>query len=140
MGYDTARARLMSLLGAFALMAMIVRGLVPAGYMLAAPEQPGQFVNVVICHGDRSGTSPALLDLATGNLVDPDDRPVQPDAGKHWTCPYAMTAHFAAPPPSDPLIAPFRTAEIFRSDLDYTAPGRGLAAPPPPARGPPTVL
>ena len=74
MGYTTARSRLMSLLSAFALMAMIVRGLVPAGYMLAAPEQPGQFVNIVICHGDGTGYSPAVLDLKTGKYADPKDQ------------------------------------------------------------------
>ena len=141
MGYTTARSRLMSLLSAFALMAMIVRGLVPAGYMLAAPEQPGQFVNIVICHGDGTGYSPAVLDLKTGKYADPkDQKPGKTDAGKNTTCPYAMTAHFALPEPADDVSTPVYSEIPYRLVFASIVPGRGLAAPPPPARGPPAFL
>ena len=61
----------MSLLSAVALMAMIVRGLVPSGYMLAAAAAPGEFVSIVICHGDGTDATPALMDLSNGKIVDP---------------------------------------------------------------------
>lgn len=127
----------MSLLSAVALMAMIVRGLIPSGYMLAAAETPGDFVRIVICHGDGTDASPVLLDLNSGKIVNPDEAPAQSDDGKNQSCPYAMSAHFAAPTPVGKLAAPVQAPAAFLSDFDYIAPGRGLAAPPPPARGPP---
>lgn len=140
MGYSTARSRLMSLLGALALVAMVVRGLIPSGYMLAAPEQPGQFVNIVICHGDGTGYSPAVLDLQTGKYVDPDEQSGKSDPGKNSTCPYAMTAHFALPDLGGDLSKPVQTEIPYRRSFAAIVPGRGLAAPPPPARGPPLTI
>ena len=64
---------MMSLLSAVALMAMIVRGLVPSGYMLAAADTPGDFVSIVICHGDGTDGTQSLLDLKNGKIVDPED-------------------------------------------------------------------
>jgi hypothetical protein len=87
----------MSLLSAVALMAMIVRGLVPAGYMLAASDTPGDFVSIVICHGDGTDGTQALLDLKNGKIVDPEELPGQTDDGKNQACPYAMSAHFTPP-------------------------------------------
>nr|WP_321358909.1 DUF2946 family protein [uncultured Hyphomonas sp.] len=130
----------MSLLCALALVAMVVRGLIPSGYMLASAEQPGQFVNIVICHGDGAGNAPAVLDLKTGKLVDPADRDGKPDPGKSSSCPYAMTAHFALPELVGPVSYPVQTDISFRPTLTSTVPGRGLAAPPPPARGPPQTI
>lgn len=140
MGYSITRSRLMSLLGALALMAMVVRGLIPSGYMLAAPQQDGQFVNIVICHGDGTGYTPAVLDLKTGDYVDPDKQSGQSDAGKNSTCPYAMTAHFALPDLAGNLDKPAQTEIPYRAVFASIVPGRGLAAPPPPARGPPLTI
>ena len=140
MEYSTARSRIMSLLGAFALMAMIVRGLIPTGYMLSETKQPGQFVNIIICHGDGSGYSPAVLDLETGKYADPDELPGKSDSGKKSSCPYAVTAHFALPEMAAPLMQPVRTEIPYRQTFAAIIPGRGLAAPPPPARGPPLTV
>jgi hypothetical protein len=141
MAYSTARSRLMSLLGAFALLAIVVRGLVPAGYMVAAPAEPGQFVNIVICHGDGSGLTPAVLDLKTGKYVDADEhKPGQSDAGKNGACPFALTAHFALPDLAGDPAAPVQTEIPYRASFAPVVPGRGLAAPPPPARGPPLTI
>lgn len=127
----------MSLFSAFALMAMIVRGLVPSGYMLAAADTPGDFVSIVICHGDGTNGTQALLDLKNGKIVDPEEMPGQSDDGKNQACPYAMSAHFTPPEMSGKLAEPVELPTPFLTNFDYIAPGRGLAAPPPPARGPP---
>lgn len=127
----------MSLFSAFALMAMIVRGLVPSGYMLAAADTPGDFVSIVICHGDGTNGTQALLDLKNGKIVDPEEMPGQSDDGKNQACPYAMSAHFTPPEMSGKLAEPVELPTPFLANFDYIAPGRGLAAPPPPARGPP---
>jgi hypothetical protein len=131
---------MMSLLSAVALMAMIVRGLVPSGYMLAAADTPGDFVSIVICHGDGTDGTQSLLDLKNGKIVDPEDLPGQSDDGKNQTCPYAMSAHFTPPVVNGKLERPVQEPAIFLSASDYLVPGRGLAAPPPPARGPPLTI
>jgi hypothetical protein len=131
---------MMSLLSAVALMAMIVRGLVPSGYMLAAADTPGDFVSIVICHGDGTDGTQALMDLKNGKIVDPEEIPGQTDDGKNQACPYAMSAHFTPPVVSGKLEKPVQEPAIFLSAFDYLVPGRGLAAPPPPARGPPLTI
>ncbi|WP_035581645.1 DUF2946 family protein [Hyphomonas jannaschiana] len=131
---------MMSLLSAVALMAMIVRGLVPSGYMLAAADTPGDFVSIVICHGDGTDGTQALMDLKNGKIVDPEEIPGQTDDGKNQACPYAMSAHFTPPVVSGKLEKPVQEPAVFLSAFDYLVPGRGLAAPPPPARGPPLTI
>ncbi len=131
---------MMSLLSAVALMAMIVRGLVPSGYMLAAADTPGDFVSIVICHGDGTDGTQALMDLKNGKIVDPEELPGQTDDGKNQACPYAMSAHFTPPVVSGKLEKPVQEPAVFLSAFDYLVPGRGLAAPPPPARGPPLTI
>ncbi len=129
----------MSLLSAVALMAMIVRGLVPSGYMLA-PAESGDFVSIIICHGDGVEATPALMDLNSGKIVDPEEKPGQSDDGKNQSCPYAMSAHFTPPAVPVKLAHPVEPPARFLTHFDYIVPGRGLAAPPPPARGPPLTI
>ncbi len=130
----------MSLLGALALMAMVVRALVPAGYMLEASAEPGEFVHVVICHGGGAGNDTAVLDLKTGKYVDPDELPGQSDSDENGSCPYAVTAHFALPDVAVTLGKPVYASRPHARELAAIAPGRGLAAPPPPPRAPPLSI
>lgn len=130
----------MSLLGTFALIAFIVRGLVPAGYMLETSAEPGQFVKVAICHGD-GGTGTLTLDLKTGKYVDTDDLPGQSDPDqKASSCPYAMTAFFSLPAVAVTLNKPVYDAYAPALEIALVAPGQGLAAPPPPPRAPPLTV
>jgi hypothetical protein len=131
---------MMSMLSAVALIAMVVRGLIPSGYMLAAAATPGDFVSIIICHGDGTDATPALMDLSSGKIVDPAENTGHSDDGKNQACPYAMSAHFTPPAVSAKLEKPVLAPAAFLSDSDYLVPGRGLAAPPPPARGPPLSL
>jgi hypothetical protein len=109
-----------------AALALAVRVLIPQGYM--APSQPGAAFALVIC------TDHGLITL--------DDKPVPP--GKSRTdSPCAFSGNLAAAAPPLATLARFEVwssapprVEI-RRDL---APGRGLAAPPPPAIGPPTPI
>lgn len=128
-------------LSALALLAIAVRALVPAGYMLA-PAQDGRFIAVQLC--SEHGASEAVIDLNTGRLVDPDDIPAdnapEKAPGADAPCVFATAAALglAEPPPALP-VAFSVTAEghpLFFS----TAPGRGLAAPPPWSTGPPSTL
>jgi len=110
---NTTHSRLMSLLGVLALTAMLVRGLVPSGYMLDASEKSGQLCE----HSDLSWWRHWLLASCAG----PEAghfcyREVKFDksvTGKKSARPHAMTAHFAPP---------------------------DLAARPSPARGAPSII
>lgn len=140
MGSFATRSRLMSILGAFALMAMIVRGVVPAGYMVAPSAEAGHLVDIVICHGDGSEYTRAVLNLKTGKTVDPSKQSDKSDAGKHSTCPFATTAHFPLPEVGQKPGRPDLGVVSHRAFFVAIIPGRGLAAPPPPARGPPLTI
>lgn len=118
-----ARAVLM-----LALLAALVRAAVPVGFMPTARD--GAF-EVVICSSDGS-VAHALLDL------DGDAPPPASPAGDH--CVFAMASAAAAPAATVSIDAPVmvdHTASAPRApDL---APGRGLAAPPPPSHAPPVL-
>ncbi|WP_324612735.1 DUF2946 family protein [Henriciella litoralis] len=138
--YPASRSRLRSLLCAFALVAIVVRGFVPAGYMFEASAEPNQFITVAICHGDGGGTANAVLDLKNGKYVDPDELPGQSDPDQTNSCPYAMTAFFSLP-----VLAATLDKAVYASyspafELALVAPGQGLAAPPPPPRAPPLTI
>ena len=140
MGYSIAKSRLMTLLGALALIAMAVRGVIPSGYMLAPSAAPGQFLNIIVCHGDGSGYAPAVIDLKTGKRVDQDQKSGQSDTGKNTPCSYAATAHFSLPAPAGKLAGPVAPAIAARLSRAFIVPGQGLVAPPPPARGLPLTI
>lgn len=116
---------------ALSLLALLVQALVPAGYMVADGPQDGgpQGEGVVICTGH--GPLTARPDLGHPGKA-PSSRP---DA------PCAFAGHGATPTP--PLAAALPTAGWFayapavQPWADRPAPGRGLAAPPPPSHAPP---
>lgn len=105
-----------------ALVAMLVRAALPDGTMLA--NNDGQMV-ITICGG-----STVTLDLGKGGH------------GKHsqqnTPCPYAAAAHAASPPVQTAAIA-LPTAFVVAETVSEIRPGLGLAAPPPPATGPPIL-
>ncbi len=125
-------------LGAFALMALLVRAMVPAGYMLAeADTGSGRYLTLELC--DAHGSQPQVIDLETGKIIDlpdestPSDHPPQP----------CVFAGIAATTPPDSAHEPV-TFAVERS-VDFgilrdLRPGRGIAAPPPPSTGPPSFI
>jgi hypothetical protein len=136
------RSAFMSVFSALALTAMIVRALVPAGYMLSASETPGQLLAITICHGDGAAASQVVLDLDTGEFVDgaPKKDAPKEQRGKDVSCVFAMSAHLATPSLPAAIAPPVFEANIARLFSQFMAPGRGLVAPPPPARGPPSFV
>jgi hypothetical protein len=124
-------------LAAFVLLAFAVRALVPGGYMIG--ESPnGRFLTITLC----SSASPAdvFLDLKTGQVVEHGDTGDQPDKSKHDApCAFASVAHLAAPRAPTLVNAPLRLAIVAANAADSVTPGRGLAAPPPWATGPPPL-
>lgn len=115
-----------------ALVACIVRGALPPGFMFEAGRRAGEIV-VALCseHGPAQA-----LDLATGKL-----RPAKGDTSESTAdppCVFAVAA-IATPSAQDTSLAAPVLAETGMRDkrVASVAIGRGLAAPPPPATGPP---
>ena len=129
-------------LGAIALLAMLVRAVVPAGYMLAqADTGQGRFLTVEMCEGHAA----RVIDLNTGKQVDPSKLPGKApgkadDKSRNAPCVFASTASVATPVAVAEPVEFVATQDVdFAVDLNVR-PGRGIAAPPPPSTGPPSSL
>lgn len=117
---------------------MLVRAIVPAGYMLA-PQQDGRFIEIVRCSGHNGQN--IFFDQDTGQIVDADTvekskHPANPPADG-GPCVFAAMAAMASPEPAPAISAPYRYALIETPRRHIIMPGRGLAAPPPWSTGPP---
>lgn len=124
-------------LGAFALMALLVRALVPAGYMLAEAETAsGRYLTLELC--DAHDGRPKLVDLDTGEIID------APEDGKSSTSQSpCVCGAFASMAPPVSAVEPieFTTAgQVDFNEIRDLMPGRGIAAPPPPSTGPPSII
>jgi hypothetical protein len=118
---------------ALALLALAVRILVPQGFMVASAEAPSAFP-LVICTSQGVIQAGPLAPLHKA----PDGKTSAHDA------PCAFAGHTPAPAPD------LFTAERVSFAADHAAPstpvrrdlapGRGLTAPPLPARGPPQLI
>jgi hypothetical protein len=128
--------RLFSLL---ALVAMSVRVVVPAGFMLVA--DPDRWVTMTVCAG--TGPMQLSVNLSTGEHRAADDSghdDPKPSA-HHAPCLFAATAPLAALPLFCVDVGPAVKVEAPTLIFPYeVAVGRGLAAPPPWATGPPLTL
>lgn len=139
-GFRHRRSWFAQAFAAFALLAFAVRALVPAGYMFA-PAQDGRFLTVTLCSGH--GAVETLLDLSTGQLVDPDDVPdntPENPPSADAPCVFATVAALAAPEQPATLPFVFHIAAVELSHAFGSVPGQGLAAPPPWSTGPPLTL
>ncbi len=129
-------------LGAIALLAMLVRAIVPAGYMLAeADTGHGRYFTVTMC--SEHGGGKQIIDLDTGKQVDPGTLKSHSN-GKAETKP-APCVFAAAAPLAPPLAAiePVSFPVAYEVEFSYAQdlrPGRGIPAPPPPATGPPATI
>lgn len=111
----------------FVVLALVMRVAIPPG-MMAGPAASG--FPIVVC----TGHGPLVIGEVGGPKAPPHKTSDAP-------CAFAAAAAAATPPVpavvSQPLtIVVERSAVQFAADL---APGRGLAAPPPPSHAPPTV-
>jgi hypothetical protein len=114
-----------------AALALFVMVLVPQGTMLA---RSGDQVFITICSGHGPMTVQAPDDL--GGKKTPADKKA-PDA----PCPFAGHAPSVPVPTAERLPAPLPSPifDAASNPASKPAPGRGLVAPPPPSRGPPTL-
>mgnify|MGYP006973032079 FL=1 len=127
-------------LGAIALLAMLVRAIIPAGYMLAeADTGSGRYLTVEMCDGHA--TQAQVIDLDTGKLVDLSKLPKSAKTDNNSApCVFAGATVIESP------VAVAEPVEFRVShEIDFTVvrdlrPGRGIAAPPPPSTGPPSLI
>lgn len=130
------------MLGAIALLTMLVRAIVPAGYMLAEAETvSGRYVTIQMCTEHTQSTR--VLDVKSGRMLDPDEAPKTDKSDKssnNTPCVFAAIAPLA-PPVADVSTVEFVTvSNVEFAQVRDVAPGRGLPAPPPPATGPPVSI
>jgi len=115
-----------------ALAAMILRALLPVGWMPAAGGQ------IVIC----TGHGPVLQEAA--RLGDLDDGGSQHRPAHKHDHPCAFSGHGvgAAPPiqSSGLALLIWTSSALVLPGARFLAPGRGLAAPPPPSHAPPAAI
>jgi len=106
-----------------ALLAVWVQALIPAGYMVA----PGQSAGLVICTGH-------------GPLASHDQPGGAPTSNHDGACVFAGHGLAVTPPLATllPAASVVEHAPAIARAVPQS-PGRGLAAPPPPSRGPPDL-
>lgn len=112
---------------ALAVLALLIRIVCPPGVMVSDVGRDGPALVICTGHGPMA--------LKTGH-----DGPTRPSADQ--TCPFSA-AQAAAPPPL--MVRVGGAAERFAPQprlivAAHVVPGRGLAAPPPPAQAPPLSI
>ncbi len=123
------------------LIAIAVRALVPAGYMLGPAQEPGRFLTVTLC--SMYGAVETVLDQKTGEYLPAGQTAPADDQQQSHSdtpCVFATAAPLAVPeqaPVPAQLFAIEATPVLAALDV---APGRGLAAPPPWSTGPPRTV
>lgn len=120
----------------FAALAVALKVLIPTGFMAAAEPRNALPFALVLCTGQ--GAMVVEPGQPLGHDQDGDERPA--DA----PCAFAALGGNLAPRPAEAAVAPPVFVAYVAADLPWAAiqpvPGKGLAAPPPPARGPPSQL
>jgi hypothetical protein len=111
-----------------ALVAVLVRAVIPTGYMAA--HSPTTGLNLVICSSQGTVTQAAS---------NPDKQNAPQEHRTTEVCAFAGTHVAVTAPDAVRLPQPslFAYAAAPLAGPEAVAPGRGLAAPPPPSTGPP---
>lgn len=122
-----------------AVLALIFRIAIPSGYMVGTPGAGTGLPPLVICTG--SGAMTVAADPAGAPAGgDHQKNPGQPGGSEH-PCAFAAAAIGFEPPVLTDIAAPPAVADAPPPALPATQrPGQGLAAPPPPTTGPPSVI
>ena len=142
-----------------ALLAMLSRSMIADGYMLTTDTDDGSLFQIVLCDGVAAPTTKPSIEHDVGMHAhghhqdhsahgehgahdkdsDGSDHSDHEDMGP--TCAFAMSAH-ALPDMDDRSVGQsiVRIATVSLRPYRHSQPGRGLPAPPPPARAPPLFL
>ena len=122
-----------------AVLSLVVRIAVPSGTMVSADQAGTGLPPLVIC--TANGAMTVAVDAA-GHPAggDHQDDPGSSNGGDH-ACAFAAAAVTFAPPVLADLAAPPAGDEATLAPLPISQrPGLGLAAPPPPTTGPPSII
>lgn len=114
-----------------ALMLLVLRALVPAGWMPA--QQKGQWIT--IC----SGAGVTMAWMGADGKIDKHPAPAKSEKSNH--CAFAglgAAADLSIQLPE--ILAPVFSTPFIPAAITSVAIGRGLAAPPPPKTGPPSLI
>lgn len=124
--------------GAIALIAVLLRALVPSGFMLAEAETgSGRYLTLELC--DSHGGAPKVVDLETGKIM---DAPVKGQPSEKQP-PCVFCASIVAMASPEPIVELVKFVVVHGVDFVENRdlhPGRGIAAPPPPSTGPPASI
>jgi hypothetical protein len=115
-----------------AFLALAIKIIVPPGFMATTDASGG--TRIVMCTGYGAATKILTIDGHVKDLPVEDGRPRHDSV-----CPYsghAAASTLAQAYPADWFLAAVGTDRHVPVALGLT-PGRGMAAPPPPSRGPP---
>jgi hypothetical protein len=113
--------------------ALLARSVAPDGWMPVVNAAGG--IEITVCNG--TGPDDAMVLSPDGKLHHKAPGKSQP--GDH-ACAFSGLGIADAPPPVIALAAPITSPDAAPAlGSIETAPGRGLAAPPPPATGPPSL-
>lgn len=123
-------------------LALFLKILIPPGYMAAPAKPDGPAFALMLCTAQGMVSLDAAAVEGTGHLDESGESiPTNDDGARHSPCVFA--GHGLNAPAPDPLHGdqvvfeqPADQPRLARTDV---TPGRGLAAPPPPARGPPPL-
>jgi len=129
-------------LGAIALLAILMRAIVPGGYMLATGDaSEGRYLIVQLCDGHAA--TPKVINLETGQEVDlknPSKEAPQDGKGGHPVCVFAAAPGVALPGATSEPVVKAAQRDVDHAVVKTVRAGRGIAAPPPPSTGPPVEV
>ncbi|GIL37873.1 DUF2946 family protein [Roseiterribacter gracilis] len=113
-----------------AILAILLRAAIPGGFMLSSAKAGGM-PDLVVC------TSQGLMTIAH----DADPASADSDSKQDTSCAFTATSAVTIAPTLVQIAAPTYAvmATVQRAVADQR-PGRGLAAPPPPTTGPPSLI
>lgn len=127
-----AFARRVGVLRLALLSALLLRALLPPGFMLADTAQQG--VKVVLC--SAHGLIEVTVDPVTNEVrTEPAEQNKKSDKADP-PCAFSAIAKLAPPPANSTYMPRLVSAPHAAPSFDVR-PGRGLSAPPPPQTGPP---
>lgn len=121
-----------------AALALAIKVMIPAGFMTAPPSADELPFALVLC------TAQGAITVQSDDIASKTHDDQGSDKGAAHDSPCAFAGHAAGAPPPNLLDARAVEFVTYRApaaaQVVHLAPGRGLAAPPLPARGPPTQL
>lgn len=130
-------------LAVLALLAVMVRAMIPAGYMVAPSRTSDATAVIMLCTGQ--GYVATRVDLATGKVLAGSETPPRKHdtptkaPGDHAPCVFAAAAPLASPEATVGVLVPAQVETAPWANTAVVTPGRGLAAPPPWPTGPPAT-